>query len=101
MNAWFEHSEVKLCPILTCLDMLCDDMMLINVSTTVPLFSRISQNLNENKMSANNSATCWWPTLTRPDFKNVEDINRLAPLKIFQSFCTSNAPELFRTDELE
>ena len=60
------------------------------------LLCRVSTHEESNSMSADNLATCWWPTLTRPDFQNT-DIKALDPFKSFISYCISNAPTLFGT----
>ena len=60
------------------------------------LFCRVSTYEETNSMSADNLSTCWWPTLTRPDFETT-DLKDLDPLKSFISYCISNAPSLFGT----
>ena len=66
------------------------------ITNLVILFCRVSTYEETNSMSADNLSTCWWPTLTRPDFETA-DLKDLDPLKSFISYCISNAPSLFGT----
>ena len=48
------------------------------VEQFVDLFCRISEHSDVNKMSIDNLAVCWWPTILRPNFDSFESMNMVS-----------------------
>lgn len=63
-------------------------------------FLRIMQQSNENKMTADNISTCWWPSMLHPRSQSFEDLAIEAQLaNIFRLFIEKT--DFFFGDKME